>query len=49
MEMIGGEGEDLAAGSHDLADSDVVELDGTMDDLFLKGEAADPCGGWRWR
>src|SRR5271170_6523674 len=33
---VGGEGEDLAAGSHNLADCDVVELDGAMDDLFLK-------------
>ena len=33
---VGREGEDLAAGGHDLADSDVVELDGAVDDLFLK-------------
>src|SRR5271170_1001446 len=33
---VGGEGEDLAAGGHDLADGDVVGLDGAVDDLFLK-------------
>ena len=34
---VGGEGEDLAARRHDLADGDVVELDGAVDDLFLEG------------
>ncbi len=33
---VGGEREDLAARRHDLADGDVVQLDGAMDDLFLK-------------
>jgi len=36
-----GEGEDLAARGHDLANGDVVELDGAVDDLLLKdGEEA---------
>jgi hypothetical protein len=34
-EHVGGEREDFAAGGHDLAHGDVVELDGAMDDLFL--------------
>ena len=34
---VGGEREDLAARGHDFAHGDVVELDGAMDDLFLKG------------
>ncbi len=43
---VGGEGEDLAARGHDLADGDVVELDGAMDDLFLEdGEQAHAAGG----
>ena len=43
---VGGEGEDLAARGHDLADGDVVELDGAVDDLFLKdGEQAHAAGG----
>ena len=43
---VGGEREDLAAGRHDLADGDVVELDGAVDDLFLKdGEQAHAAGG----
>ena len=33
---IRGQREDLAAGSHDLANDDVVELDGAVDDLLLK-------------
>ena len=46
---VGREGEDFAAGRHDLADRDVVELDGAVDDLFLKDGQAGPCGEWRWR
>ena len=43
---VGGEGEDLAARRHDLADGDVVELDGAVDDLFLKDrEQAHAAGG----
>ena len=43
---VGGEGEDLAARGHDLADGDVIELDGPMDDLFLKDrEQAHAAGG----
>ena len=43
---VGGEGEDLAAGGHDLADGDVVELDGAVDDLFLKDrQQAHAAGG----
>ena len=43
---VGGEGEDFAAGGHDLADGDVVELDGAVDDLFLKGgQQAHAAGG----
>ena len=43
---VGGEGEDLAAGRHDLADGDVVELDGAVDDLFLEGgKEAHAAGG----
>ena len=43
---VGGEREDLAARRHDLAHGDVVELDGAMDDLFLKdGKQAHAAGG----
>ena len=43
---VGGEREDLAARSHDLADGDVVQLDGAMDDLFLEGrQQAHAAGG----
>ena len=42
---VGGEREDLAARSHDLADGDVVQLDGAMDDLFLEdGQQAHAAG-----
>ncbi len=42
---VGGEGEDVAAGGHDLAHGDVVELDGAVDDLFLKdGQQAHAAG-----
>ena len=34
---VGWKREDLAAGCHDLADGDLVELDGAVDDLFLEG------------
>ena len=33
---VGGQREDLAARRHDLANGDVVQLDGAMDDLFLE-------------
>ena len=43
---VGGEGEDFAARGHDLADGDVVEFDGSVDDLLLKdGEKAHAAGG----
>ncbi len=43
---VGGEREDFAAGSHDLADGDMVELDGAVDDLFLEDwEEAHAAGG----
>ena len=43
--QVGGEGEDLAARSHDLAHSDVVQLDGAVDDLFLeRGKQAHAAG-----
>ena len=43
---IGWEREDVAARGHNLADGDVVELDGAMDDLFLKdGEKSHAARG----
>ncbi len=43
---VGGEREDLAARRHDLADGDVVEFDGAVDDLFLEGgKQAHAAGG----
>ncbi len=45
-EHICGQREDLAARGHDLANDDVVQLDGAMDDLLLKyGEKSHTTGG----
>ncbi len=46
---VGGKGEDLAARGHDFAHGDVAELDGAVDDLFLKGGEETHAAAWRWR
>ena len=45
-EQVGGQGEDFLAGRHDLADGDIVQLEGAVDEGLLKfGQDAHAAGG----